>query len=314
MAITIIEQTDAIEVQFVPILYFGPSGSEKTTLAQTANEPFTIDADRGIHRARNRRRSGQVDTWDDMLEMTHGREVANCQTIVVDTLGRVLDLMIPPILAESSKYGYQGNLSPSGWGVLGGRFTTWIKTVRALGKDLIMVCHQEDSKDAAGNSEVFPDMPGRMSYKEVHKFCDMIGRIRYEGKRKFLDFSPAEGATCCKNAAGLDPILMPDLSKSKTFMADLIVEIKKRVGKTSEASAAAARIVTDWRDRIAAVKTLDAFNAMLPEMGKYKNGIKAQMWALVQAHAKECELTFDQAAKKFVQQPVVNGEAEEVQQ
>jgi hypothetical protein len=88
------------------------------------------------------------------------------KTLVIDTGGRALDTMIPDVLRENAKNAYGGNLTPQGWGVLGSRFVTWMKTVRTLGKDVVMICHQESSKDDAGNLDVIPDLPGKMASKK----------------------------------------------------------------------------------------------------------------------------------------------------
>jgi hypothetical protein len=315
--IQLIEPTDSIDVSFVPVLIFGPPGCGKTSLTQTADAPFTLDFDTGIHRSFNRKDAVRFDSWEEANQLlvdaagsprhdtkTPAAIVAKfraSKTLVVDTLGRALDKMVPLVIALNAKNRGPSGLSPQGWGVLGGMFAQWIKQVRELGKDLVMVCHEEQGSDAAGNPTVKPDMPGKMSWKEIHKWTDQIGQIRYEGKARFLDFNPTETASCCKNAAQFEAMELPRLESAPRLLADLIVEAKARIGKTAEASAAVARVVDEWQAKLKDDPSLAEFNGYLssPELKSLKDGVKAQVWHVLQAHAQAAGWKLDKATKQF---------------
>lgn len=298
MAMRILEPTDLIEVKFVPILIFGPPGCGKTSLAQTAANPLTLDFDAGIHRCANRRRAAQFDAWNDCVKAGEDGAFADYQTLVIDTGGRALDKMIPAILAESAKNGWAGNLTPQGWGVLGSRFTTWMKTVASWGKDVVMICHEAEATNAGGNPYFLPDLPGKMSYKEVHKSFDLIGRIRHEGKRRLLDFSPSENSVG-KNAAGWEPIVLPDLHKHPAFLADLIKDAKARIGKTAEQSAAVAAKVAEWVAWLARCSDVDVFNKALPDIALLTGSAREQVRELCIRHAKAKLWAWDKEAKTY---------------
>lgn len=301
MPLELIAPTDVIPIQFVPILIFGPPGSGKTSIAQTAYKPVTLDFDKGIHRCENRRECARFDTWAKYIQAGNEGLYEPFKTLVIDTGGRALDLMIPDVIKENPKNSYAGNLSPQGWGVLGGRFTTWMKLIQTWGKDVVMICHQENAKDDAGNADMFPDLPGKMSLKEVHKQFDCIGRIRYEGQQRFLDFSPREGSTMCKNAAHWNATPVPDLHENKTFLADLIADAKSRIGKTAEASAAVAATTDTWESWLEKVgDNIDSLNGGLPDLAELKGAAKRQAWTLIERHAKDRGWEFIKAEKCFV--------------
>lgn len=314
---TLIEATDVIDVQFVPVLIFGPPGSRKTSLAQTADAPFTLDLDEGIHRSPNRRAAARFASWDEVGDLIRDarpgarstttdprilEKFKAARTVVVDTLGRALDKMIPGVQQLSPKNVGPGGmgLSPQGYGVLGNQFAHFIKSLRDLGKDLVMVCHEDQGTDASGDPVVSPDMLGKMSWKEVHKWTDQIGRMRYDGRSLVLDFNPSSVAVCCKNAGQLPPTTVPDFAEAPRLLADLIALAKERIGKTAAASAALAQAEAEVSARLAACDTPDALTAALSEWAAWANGKKARAWEMVKAHAAGRGWEFDKASRRFV--------------
>lgn len=298
MAIRSIEPEDLIEVQFVPILIFGPPSCGKTTLAQTALKPCTLDLDGGIHRCANRKKTFQFDTWADVLEAGQDGLFAPYETLVIDTGGRAIDLIIPVALKGKGN-NYNGALTPQGWGELGRMFTTWLKLIRSWKKQVVMICHQDESKE--GDRTVFhPDLPGRMAWKEIHKAFDLIGQITYQEKARFLDFSPFEGAPCRKNAAHFDPIEIPDLHSRPTFLADLIAEARRRIGKTAAESAQIAAQVEDFLRWLAKDPSLVEANARYRERDKLHPAARKQIGTLLGGHAKKVGWHLDKVKDELV--------------
>ena len=306
----LIRPLDEIELATIPVLIYGGPGVGKTSLAQTAEIPFTLDFDDGIHRCANRREAMQFDNWPEVIKVgeegyhEHGEEIIGprfdpFKTLVIDTGGRALDRMVPFVLRQSGKNGYAGNLTPQGWGVLGSTFTNWMKVVRSWKKPVVMVCHQEESRNASDQPYYLPDLPGKMSYKEIHKSFDLIGRVYYEGRKRYLDFSPRDNAVG-KNAAGFDLIEVPELPKHPNFLADILAEAKKKIGKTAVASAAAAKVVEKWEQWLATGPTLEVFNAKMADLSELTNGTKRQVWVLVSKHAERQLWVFSKAKAKFV--------------
>jgi hypothetical protein len=297
----LLEPTDVIPVDFVPVMIFGPPGCGKTSIAQTADEPITLDFDKGIHRSFNRKKAVRFDRWEDVTDAMDRGLFDSYQPIVVDTVGRLLDTMVPMVADQSAKHRGPGGmgLSPTGYGVLGNWFAGWIKRVRDMGKDLVMLAHEDVGKDAADNPSVTPDMPGKMSWKEIHKWTDLIGYVRYEERRKFIDFNPNQVVSCCKNPAQWEPIRVPRLEDKPRFLAELLADAKAKMGQVGDQAANAARVLADWQGWLKGDPNLAAFNARLPEVGTLTNGLKRQVWELVSRHAKDAGLTFDPQSKTF---------------
>lgn len=304
MAAKLILPDAVIDVEFVPVLLYGPPGIGKSQIAQTACKPITLDFDRGAHRMRlDRGAVMQFDAWKDVIEEGDKGTFRPFQTIVIDTGGRALDTMIPDILKESTKNGYNGNLSPQGWGVLGSRFNTWMKTVRSWGKDVVMLCHQTEENDTAGNMIVKPEFPGKMAWKEVHKSFDIMGVIRQARAGldgRVIEFSPGEGWTA-KNAPGFEPTKVPDLAHNTTFLADLIELAKKRIGMTSAQAAEIAEACEGWAKILAGLSDLSQLNDVAPDVAKLSGVAKSRVWALIEKHAAANHCRFDKTLKRFVE-------------
>lgn len=298
----LIESTEVITVERMPIVIYGPPGAGKTSIAQTAPQPsLTLDFDQGIHRSFNRQKAARFESWKELNDDTHAGAFKGYASLVVDTLGRMIDLMIPEIIKEP-KCGYNGNLSPAGYGVLGARFGTWVKTIRQQKCDLIMVAHQDETTDAAGNPYFKPELPGKMAWKEIHKFTDLIARVRQVGNDRILDFNPSENAVG-KNAAQLKSkeMLVPRLEENKTFLADLLALAKTRVGCIAEEHRALASIEDEWRQALASDPPVDALNGQLPALGKIENPqVKNRVKDMIGKHAKAKGWTWSKDAGGYV--------------
>ena len=240
MAATIIKPTDVIQIKRLTTVIFGPPGVGKTSFAQTAEAPITLDFDEGIHRAFNRQTSIRLTSWADIEAADAECKKPEYKTIVVDTAGRLLELMVQQLILESAKNGNKlGGLSISGYGVLATRFLLWSNSVKALGKDIIMIAHEKEEKD--GDDRIFrPEMVGK-SYSELCKQADQIGYLSIDraGVRT-INFKPSDRATG-KDSAGLGQRVVGHLHEPENvnLMAKLLAEAKARITGYSKAQAEA---------------------------------------------------------------------------
>jgi hypothetical protein len=301
MPVKAIKPSEPIDLRSVPIVIYGPPSAWKTTLCQTAESPITLDFDQGIHRAENRQMAYQFDTWADVVDFIHGPEVKACKTVVIDTLGRMLELMFPPIIAEAAKNRGSGgvNLSPAGYGILGSWFSAFLVDLIRMGKQVVMVCHEKEEK-SEGKANVRPDLPGTMAWKEVHRRVDLIGRIRYESGRRFLDFNPTEGAEACKNAAGFQPFPLPDLRVETNYLARLLADARERIGKTSVMVAQRKQHREQWDALLASDLGLASLNEKLGSVGQLSPTDKREVWEQVKNYARSAGWVFDEKTRLFV--------------
>lgn len=278
MAASLIEASEIMPVSCLSILIFGPPGSGKTSLCQTADEPLTLDLDRGAHRSAFRKRTMRFDAWPDLAEAKE--QIDKCKALIPDTAGRLLDMLAADIIRTNAKHGSAvGGLSLQGFGALKARFAQWIGQLRLLGKDIVFIAHEKEERD--GDERIMrPDIQGA-SYTELMKSCDLVGYLSLDGQgQRWLDFNPSD-RHLGKNAAGWARMKVPDLGKEPHFLAGLIVDAKSKIGQISAASAEAAAKVGEWVKFMDGDPTVEAVHAKLPELGALKNGLKAQAWKVV---------------------------------
>lgn len=299
MAAQLIEAVDVIDVSCLSMLIYGPPGGWKTSLAQTAENPITLDFDRGIHRAFNRQAALRFDAWADVAEAGEGsKALAGRKTLVIDTIGRMLDLLTTDIVRQNAKHGSAtGGLSLQGYGVLKARFACWMGQVRQGGFDVVMIAHEKEERDGDERT-LRPDIQGG-SYTEVMKFTDLVGYlgVNRDGKR-VLDFNPSD-RHLGKNAAGWGPTHVPGLKEHPQFLANLLADAKFKIGKTAEASAALATVLDQWTTYLATTPKLAGFNDEVKELVDLPKPVKVQVWALVKRHAENRGWEFDRHTKEF---------------
>jgi hypothetical protein len=290
MTIKITRSTDLIQVQTITLLVYGSPGIGKTSLAFTAEAPLLLDTDRGAHRSGFRKDSVPISTWSDISSMT-AADLTDYKTIIVDTVGRLLDVMSADIIDKNPKMrGYGGALSLQGYGALKAAYATWLGTLASMGKDVVLVAH--DKEDKKGDDLIVrPDIQGG-SYQEVFKRADGIGYLSMSGREKVLDFSPTD-RWIGKNAAGFEPLTVPDFNAVPSYFATVIDDTKAALNAMSEEQQRVVAVIAEWQGRAAEASTAEAINALVDDARGLTAPIGPQAKAAIVARAKALDLRWN---------------------
>jgi hypothetical protein len=295
----IVTGVEPIPVEFPVVLIFGPPGLAKTSLGYSMEDPLLLDFDKGAHRAANRRDTLIIDAWADAAELTEGpAALAPYKSLVVDTVGRCLDAITTDIARTDPKKAPGGALSQQGFGVLKSRFASWIKAVRALGKNVLLVAHDREDKD--GDTRIVrPDIIGG-SFAEVMKVADFVGYLSLVGKQRVLDFSPSD-RNIGKNPGNWAPLDVPPIAKAQDFMRELYAMGRRELGRMSEASAAVAQQLVDWKAHLDTLTVPDAVTAAVAEVKRFTHPIVlAQAKKALLDRATALNFRYDVQAQRFV--------------
>ena len=234
MTLEIIGSTDEIKVETIIMLVYGQPDAGKTSTAFTAKNTLLIDCDRGAHRSRYRQSCVQPKAWGDVMNLAKQKELDNFDTIAVDTVGRLLEMITSAILSDSSSYGSNGILNLRGYGELKARFVGWLNSLRELGKDIVLLSHHKNQtqQEKVGNRYetkhlLRPDIQGG-SFEEVMKVCDSVGYLHREGQQRVIHFD-ATSDRVGKNAARIPYHQVPDFDNDKFYLAGIINLIKENL-------------------------------------------------------------------------------------
>ncbi len=300
MTLNITKTTELIPVENINVLIYGTPGIGKTSIACSAKNPLLLDFDKGAHRSAFRSELLRIDDWQEIAGINPA-DIANYDTIVIDTVGRALDLLTARIQADNPKLKTAtGTLSLQGWGALKATFGAWMSQMRLLGKDVIMLAHdKEKSQDEISSFRA--DIQGG-SYAEIFKLADSVAYFGAGGEhnRGVLDFDPKPEHSG-KNPGQITPINVPNLHQEPHFMGDVINTIKAKLGDIGERGQQIAREVDDHRESVESAKSMKAIN----ELAESSNGIEdravqAQVKHLIMHRAKDLDLVYDKDKHAFV--------------
>jgi len=291
--IKITAAAEPIRIESICVMVYGSPGLGKTTLGAMCESPIMLDFDRGAHRAAARCDSVQVDRWQDVAGMTAG-DVAGYKTIVVDTVGRLLDTLAASIITDNPKMkGYGGALSLQGYGALKAAYAGWLKTVRSYGLDVVLLAH--DKEDKQGDDLIVrPDIQGG-SYAEIVKATDAIGYLHAVGRDRVIDFALSD-RWIGKDPAQLGSVTVATVATSPAFFASVLCDIKGSLNRMSEAQAAALAEVDAWRLQIEDCVDAHEINAMIEPIKVLAEPLQSQARHLLAARAKALGLVADKKA------------------
>ncbi len=208
-------------------LFYGQPGVGKTTLALSALKPVLIDADNGMRRVSKRFQvpSLPLTNYADLLALMESPELDPFDTIIIDTLGRLIERIGDYIAAENPTYRQKdGSLSLKGFGKLKIEFQRLLRLAIDHKKHLIFVAHDREERD--GDTRIIrPDTGPGASGKELIKDLDFMGYMEMSGPDRTISFCPCE-RYYAKNALGLDSIIkLSDINKTgtNTFIRDVLL-------------------------------------------------------------------------------------------
>ena len=293
MALRIIRAAEPIKVERLNVCLYAQPGIGKTSLAFTASRPLLLDFDCGSHRAANRKDVVQISDWSEVAGIT-AEDVAEFDTIIIDTAGRALDVLSAEIIRKDPKKGYGGALNLQGYGQLKSQFVAFLKLLNGFGKDVILIAHMDEQRSGDEIIERLDVQGG--SKGEIYKAADAMGRIVIQNGKRVLLFSPTDAAFG-KNPGQLEPLEVPhkDAPEFADFLAGVIDTIKERLNALTEEQREAQAVLDSWREKLADAEDAQAINALLPDAANAPKAVKA----LLHDRATKLGLTFDTKAKEY---------------
>lgn len=214
--------SEPMEVDRLVTCILGHPGTGKTSLAFTASNPLVLDFDDGARRAIGRKDIAIIQTWEDVMTI-NAEDVAQYDTIVIDTAGRALDILSEYIIRTVPKSGNGVNLSRQGYGALKNQFIGFLNKLRTLGKDVVLLAHTVEDKQGE-ETKLRMNVQGG-SKQEIYQVADIMGVLSIRGGKITLDLNPADDSYG-KNPGQLPAMEVPNPLEQDGFLASVIQRTK----------------------------------------------------------------------------------------
>lgn len=292
------------------VLIYGQPGIGKTTLGVSAPDAVLFDYDGGVQRINGAHQVAtlQPTSWEDTNEAL--QEIANdmpeVQTIVIDTVGKMLDYMSAYIIRTDSKMAMRdGSLSLKGYGVRKTMFVNFIKQLALMGKNVIFIAHEREERrgeDTFKRPEI-----GGSSANDLIKELDLVGYMYATGKERVITFDPAEyyyaKNTCNLPAAIKLPVVVDGTGKASqnVAMANIVKSYETAQVKRQAMTAEYEQVLGIIAETMTYATDADSLNEAMAKVFSleqiYDSLLKAQR--AVANKGKELGLTYNKISKKY---------------
>lgn len=306
MALNIVTSVQPLNVENIITFIYGDPGIWKTSLAFTAKNPILFDFDKGAHRAGAfRKDTVQIGAWHEVARFT-AQDLQGYDTIIVDTAGRALDMMTDSLKGDSRNTRKDGQLSMQGYGKLGSMFTDWLKMLRGMGKDIVLLAHASEDKDG-DNVIKRPDMVGG-SKKEAYKVADMMGYMTMQqgqnGAVRVLNFTPNH-TYLAKDSGQIGNIVINSMTDAPNQLADIIQATKNHINSLSAEAAKAQQQLENLRNDLLDAETTSDLDELKADLNK-AHPLYKEMALSVMSRSKALGFIYDKSSDSFIEpEPVI---------
>ena len=307
----LIKQANELVIpQTVKMMIYGQAGMGKTTVALSAPKPLLLDFDNGVKRVNMAHLDGvdivQVDNWGEIQTLLQQEQasLAPYQTIVVDTIGKMMDYIITHCCGARQP-------QIKDWGRINQEFTWFTRALSSLNKHIVFVAHRDSRKE--GDTTVFIPALREKSYNSIVTELDLLGYLEMKSERgvqnRTITFDPTDrndGKNTCNlpsvmnvptilnaqaqsiapNSFIREKVIMPYLS-----MLEVKAEERRKYDELIDAIAEDVNNITDARSANDFAKRITEYKHIGSSMAKARS--------LFGSKVKELGLVYDPDTKTY---------------
>ena len=243
-----------------------------------------------------------VQDYEELVEDLKHADLSAYDSIVIDTGGKLLEMLKPVVIAEDPKNGKRdGNLSLQGYGAVKRKFAEFTSFVKSLNKNLIYVFHATEVKLVDDATGLRIRMEGS-SKDEVWDDVDIGGFMEIIGKKRTIGFSNCD-RYYAKGTYGIHGIYeIPELTEGKknTFLTDLFKKIKEELKKDA-LEFEKYKSVMNLKVFIDKCENAENLNKMYGKVKETEHHLssKAELWFALTQKAKEIGVAYDKESDSF---------------
>jgi phage nucleotide-binding protein len=293
------------------VLIYGQPGIGKTTFGVSAPDAVLFDYDGGVQRINGAHQvpTLQPTSWEDTNEALKeiALEMPEVKTIVIDTVGKMLDFMSAYIIKNDPKMAMRdGSLSLKGYGVRKTMFVNFIKQLAMMGKNVVFIAHEREERRG---EETFkrPEIGGS-SANDLIKELDLVGYMYAVGKERVVTFDPAEyyyaKNTCNLPAAMKLPMVVDENGRgtSNVAFSNIVKSYKTAQEARQEQTADYEALLDVITGKVDAATDAASLNEAMAEVFGYEHIYDSLLRAkkAVAKKGAELKVVYNQAKKCYV--------------
>jgi len=296
----ILKKEESLPKRPVVIVVYGEPGIGKTSLFNTCESPLLIDFDRGVDRSIMRQDTLLVGKWEDVQNEEKAGTFNQYKTIGIDTAKAALDDFLMIYVIKQDYNAAKNKLKA--YGAIGDEFKLFVNNRRSDNAELVIIAHAKDEKEGDTIKKV-PDVTGQ-SYNLLLRIADQVGYMRTINNKRSIQWEPTD-TTIGKNVARLPITEIPNEADPafKTFMADIIENVKEAIATMSEAQREALEKVTRFQIEIKECKDPEELTTLLTVINELPQTYSLALRKLIADSSKELGFTINKTTKSFEKVP-----------
>ncbi len=309
----LIKKSNEIAIQRnVKMMVYGQAGMGKTTLALSAPSALLLDFDNGVKRVNNAHLDDsigivQITNWQEVVQLLtqEQADLASFETIVVDTIGKMMDFIIA----------YRcGSRNPrvQDWGSINNDFKWFVNELSGLGKHIIFVAHRDSRKE--GDDTVFIPALREKSYNSIVTELDLLGYVEMKNEnglqKRSITFDPTnrnDGKNTCQLPGVMIIPNILDSNGQPTAQNDfiqkqIIAKYQSMIAVKEDAVKKYNAALEEIKYAIESITDAQGANHFIAHIGEYKDyGNSVIMYArdLFAKKAKALKLNYNKDTKAY---------------
>lgn len=293
----------------VKMMIYGQAGMGKTVAALSAPKPLLLDFDGGVKRVNLSLLDGvdivQVQDWNDIKQLFQSpQDLATYQSIVVDTIGKMIDFIIT----------YKcGTRQPrvQDWSGINQEFTWFTRQLSNLGKHIVFVAHRDTRKE--GDTTVYIPSLREKNYNAIVTELDLLGYLEMVSDRgvqtRTITFDPTnrnDGKNTCSLPAVMNIPTIIDANGNAIGANDFILKkviepYAAMLEKKQEQQRQYSHVIAEINQGIMNILDADDANEFVKKIDSYAHvgSSKDKARAEFSRRVKELGLLYESKTKSY---------------
>lgn len=306
----------------VSMLLLARPGVGKTTLAMSAPRPLLIDLENGVDRVEacyrgdtsvvDQTKTDEEKYYEFIKDLTTS-DLSEYDTIVVDTLGKLIELLTPVVIKENPVNGQKDGktLSLKGYGAISSKVNEFTKLVEGLGKHIIYIAHVSETQDG-DIVKTRVNISGSTKDK-IWDNIDLGGYMTFLGKERVIYFTPSEQWDA-KGTNGISGMYrIPELKDTKNggrfednnFLKNLFSVFTNNMISTNEKyhnDKAVYDKAMEIAPKIKSCSSVEELNIFVEEIKNTPHALTSrnELLSIVGNKANDLGATYDKETKRYI--------------